>query len=174
MADVTGGTPPTGASEFNPPQHLKDVYDHFGDPRMFSVASASALPASGNWNGRILVARDTDNVYMWRGSWKIIWLPRTDWTTLTPAAGWTAGTGVNAPQVMRDGYTTWFRGAFFGGTANTTCTTLPSWATPSRTNRVVLTSDTNAFGFVRIFNGGAMQPSVTAIHAENLISWMTL
>ena len=127
-------------------------------------------PAGGSTAYRI----DTGAVYVWRGAWEIIWLPLTDWTTLTAASGWTAGTGVNAPQVMRDGYTTWFRGSFYGGTANTTCTTLPSWATPSRASRVVLTSDTNAFGYVRVFKGGAMQPSVTAIHAENLISWVTL
>ena len=68
MADVTGGTPPTGASPFRPPEDYKAVYDHFGDQGMFSVATASSLPASGNWPGRILTAADTGVVYVWRGS----------------------------------------------------------------------------------------------------------
>lgn len=93
------------------------------------------------------------------------------WTTLTASSGWTAGTGSNSPQLARFAGAVWFRGSFYGGTANTTCTTLPTWGRPSRTSRVLLSSDTNAFGFVRIFNGGAMQPSVSALHAENLVSW---
>lgn len=64
MADVTGGTPPTGSSPFRPPDDFKDLYDHFGDGDMFSVATASALPGSGNWPGRVLVARDTGVLYL--------------------------------------------------------------------------------------------------------------
>lgn len=64
MADLTGGTPPTGASPFRPPEDYKAVYDHFGGPGMFSVANAAALPASGNWPGRTLVARNTGMIWV--------------------------------------------------------------------------------------------------------------
>ena len=71
MVDVTGGTPPTGASPFRVPEDIKEVYDHFGAPGMFSVATVANLPASGNWEGRILLARDTGVEYRWTsGGWK--------------------------------------------------------------------------------------------------------
>lgn len=71
MVDVTGGTPPTGASPFRVPEDIKAVYDHFGAPEMFSVATVANLPASGNWEGRILLARDTGVQYRWTGGgWK--------------------------------------------------------------------------------------------------------
>ena len=54
MADVTGGTPPTGISLFDVPADIKKVYEHFGDPDMFSRATVGDLPASGNWKGRTL------------------------------------------------------------------------------------------------------------------------
>ena len=64
MADVTGGKPPTGLSPFRPPEDFQAVYEHFGSPDMFSVASASALPTTGNWPGRTLVARDKGVLYV--------------------------------------------------------------------------------------------------------------
>lgn len=71
MADVTGGTPPTGASPFRVPEDIDAVYQHFGDESMFSVATAADLPASGNWEGRTLLARDTGVEYRWTGGgWK--------------------------------------------------------------------------------------------------------
>lgn len=64
MADVTGGTPPTGSSPFRPPEDFQAAYDHFGGPEMFSVRDAAALPSSGNWPGRTLVARDKGIIYV--------------------------------------------------------------------------------------------------------------
>lgn len=73
MADVTGGDPPIGSSEFNPPLHFDEVYQHFGAPDMFAVANAAALPASGNWPGRTLMTDDTKTLYMWTGSaWIVV------------------------------------------------------------------------------------------------------
>ena len=70
MADVTGGTPPTGSSPFDVPGDLAEVYDHFGDASMFSVANAVSLPSAGNWPGRTLQAADTGVLYKWNGSWR--------------------------------------------------------------------------------------------------------
>ncbi|QOC24845.1 hypothetical protein IC744_06685 [Microbacterium hominis] len=72
MADVTGGTPPTGASPFRPPEDIAAVYDHFGDGSLFAVANAAALPASGNWPGRTLMVQDLNVLYMWTGSQWIV------------------------------------------------------------------------------------------------------
>lgn len=91
MADVTGGTPPTGASPFRPPEDYKAVYDHFGAPGMFSVATASALPASGNWAGRTLTVADKGVVYVWNGSWKPLL------SAAHQAAGSAPGAGVTVP-----------------------------------------------------------------------------
>ena len=63
MTDVTGGTPPTGGSEFEPHEDIAAVYAHFGAESMFSVANAAALPSSGNWLGRTLMTQDTGDVY---------------------------------------------------------------------------------------------------------------
>jgi hypothetical protein len=69
MADATGGTPPVGSSPFDPPQHYKDAYDHFGNvAKFFAVATAANLPASGNWNGRRLWVLDTQRLMVWNGS----------------------------------------------------------------------------------------------------------
>lgn len=64
MADVTGGTPPTGGSEFKPHEHIAQAYQHFGDASMFSVANAAALPSSGNWPGRTLQTSDTGIIWL--------------------------------------------------------------------------------------------------------------
>ncbi len=70
MADVTGGTPPTGASPFRPPEDYKAAYDHFGAPEMFSRPTVADLPSSGNWAGRTLTVADKGVVHVWNGSWK--------------------------------------------------------------------------------------------------------
>lgn len=89
MADVTGGDPPIGSSEFNPPLHFDEVYKHFGDPEMFAVANAAALPASGNWLGRMLMTSDTGFVYRWTGAaWKVV-AGDTGNVALTLESGWT-------------------------------------------------------------------------------------
>ncbi|GAA1787827.1 hypothetical protein [Agromyces lapidis] len=68
MADVTGGTPPTNASPFDVAGDIKAVYDHFGDPSMFSVSTPSSLPVSDNWTGRRLWVADESTFYIWSGS----------------------------------------------------------------------------------------------------------
>lgn len=73
MADVTGGTPPVGSTEFDVPTHLKEMYDHFGGAGMFAVANPSLLPSSGNWAGRMLLAQSTGIVYVWYPTgWRIV------------------------------------------------------------------------------------------------------
>lgn len=61
--------------------------DHIGE----SVANAAALPSSGNWVNRTIMAADTFAVYVWVGSWKCTFQPLTAYTpTLT---GITLGSG---------------------------------------------------------------------------------
>ncbi len=73
MADVTGGTPPTNASPFAVPADIKAVYDHFGAPGKFSVATAASLPPTGNWAGRTLMTADTLTIWAWTGTgWEVV------------------------------------------------------------------------------------------------------
>lgn len=94
------------------------------------------------------------------------------WTNLTAATGWTANTGGGSPQVSLQGGIAWYRGGLFGGTANTTATTLPAWATPTRTSRVRANDTTTGVVYVRIFTNGVLQPS-GGFSSETLFSWST-
>lgn len=115
MVDVTGGTPPTGASPFRVPEDFKAVYDHFGDVSMFSVASAANLPTTGNWAGRILLARDTGAVYVWSSGWSVLSRVKSPvGTSVIPTAG--AGVTVSANAL-------YLKGGFLLGTID--------WAKPS-------------------------------------------
>ena len=101
-------------------------------------------------------------------------IPRTSfwgWTVLTPESGWSANTGALAPQVRRDGNVVYYRGGFYGGTAYTTASILPSWARPARTSAVWISNTANSASLLRLFNGGAIQPSTDAINAETQTSW---
>lgn len=93
MADVTGGPVVTNASPFAVPADLTALKDHFGAAGMFSVANAAALPASGNWAGRLLTTADTGSLYRHNGtSWEAI-LSR-GWTTYTTTiTGMSVGSG---------------------------------------------------------------------------------
>lgn len=75
MADVTGIPVPTNASPFDVPGDIKKVADAVGDQTRYSVANAAALPASGNWLGRILMTQDTKDLYKCTalpGTWEYI------------------------------------------------------------------------------------------------------
>lgn len=117
-------------------------------------------------------ALDTGVSYVHDGSG---WVPLNTtwdipWTNLTAATGWTANTGGGAPQVSLQGGVAWFRGGLFGGPANTTATTLPAWAAPTRTSRVRANDTASGFVYVRLFTNGVMQPS-GGFHSETLFSW---
>lgn len=92
------------------------------------------------------------------------------WTTLTAINGWTAGTGSNAPQVRRTGDIVFFKGSFFGGTANTQATTLPTWARPSFTQRPVVIMSDGSAGRLRMFTSGAVNPSGN-LDGESVSMW---
>lgn len=84
MADVTDAPVPTGSDEFDIPGDMQELADHFGAPSMYAVANASALPASGNWEGRILETADTGNVYIWQaGAWALLARTQTGATVRT-------------------------------------------------------------------------------------------
>ena len=142
---------------------------------VLSFSSLGGATSFATANGGLLSAGDVAMVgatrYEWSGT---AWVTAvTPWTTLAAASGWTAGTGLNAPQVSRDGNTVWFRGSLFGGAANTTATTLPTWARPSRASRVWISKDDDTAALIRVFSGGALQPTGN-IHAETITSWSVL
>lgn len=74
MVDVTDGAPPVGSSPFDPPQHFKDVYDHFGDAGMYAAPTAFALPDVADvWPGALRMDEATGILYLCNGSgWKAI------------------------------------------------------------------------------------------------------
>lgn len=74
------------------------------------------------------------------------------WTTLTPASGWTAGTGSSSPQVMRRGTMIFFKGSLFGGTG--TATTMPSWAQPARATTIPIATNSGAAATATISSAG--------------------
>jgi len=111
MADVTGAVPPTNASDFDVATDIKDVYDHFGDAGMFSVSTIAGLPASGNWNGRILSVDEDDSIRKWNGAgWDLVWVPEATQTVTTFGTGWSATVGFPV-TVRRVGAHVWLRGS---------------------------------------------------------------
>lgn len=106
MADVTGGTPPTGASPFRVPEDIAAAYQHFGDESMFSVATTAGLPASGNWPGRMLMTRDTGAVWVYRSSWQMLMMP---WTTYTPTVSGCVATADAAYKIEGEVVTVRYR-----------------------------------------------------------------
>lgn len=68
--------------------------DHFDALTGESVATAAALPATGNWNGRTILVLDTSLVYVYNGGWRIsmqnkwVSLAGTASGTLTVSTGW--------------------------------------------------------------------------------------
>lgn len=147
MTDVTGGTPPTGGSEFKPHEHIAETYQHFGDAAMFAVANAAALPSSGNWVGRHLMASDTGFVYAWDGA---AWSLRTGdsgWDALTMANGWVAfGGAYEAPESRLLNGIVFVHGTIKNGTTSpaTTVTTLPAGRRPGAYIVVPLASSGHA------------------------------
>jgi hypothetical protein len=97
------------------------------------------------------------------------------WTTLTASNDWTANTGGNAPQVMRDGLTVSWRGGFFGGTSGNFVTVLPTWARPSRDSvrLPVILSDNTTIGRVRVAANGQVFLS-GAISVDASFNWSVL
>ena len=125
------------------------------------------------------IALDTLITYVYDGSgWVTLtstWV--TGWSGLTAASGWTANGGAAiSPRVSREGYTVTYQGGFFNGTANTTATTLPDWARPSREIRVhgALAADAATPVTVRIFANGAFQPSGPVVHTTSSLMWSVL
>lgn len=173
MAGRHNYTAPTNGSAFDVPGDIAAQYA-FWDARVGeAVATTAGMPAaSARPAGHVLSVLDgTNSIYLNLGTaggagtaWHLVHYFQ-DWTTLTASGGWTANTGSGAPQVSRVGNTVYFRGGFFGGTGATQCTTLPSWARPTRTLRVPMTRADDGIGLVRVFSGGAMNPSAD-IHAE--------
>lgn len=177
MAGRFGYTGPTNGDAFDVPGDLTDSYA-FWDARVSeTVATAASLPAaSARPAGHVISVQDIPSIYLALGtaggagtSWILVWV-FYDWTTLAAASGWTANTGGSAPQVAREGRTVFFRGGFFGGTANTTATTVPAWARPSRVSRLAFAKLDNTLGYVRVFTGGDLQPSGD-ISPEATVQW---
>lgn len=126
--------------------------------RFNSEASATAWATANagllSWGDWAVIA---NALFRWSGTgWVAEVFP---WARLTAQNGWTANTANNGPDVGRDGMTAYYRGGLFGGAANTTATTVPSWACPSRELRVPIVLGDNTLGSIRVYTSGILQPS---------------
>lgn len=164
MADVTGGVPPTNASPFAVPADMADIYDHFGDQTMYSVANAAALPASGNWKGRTLMAEDTGAVYRCTAL-PATWskgVEDTGWINATLLNSWVAfGSGFSTPGYRRLNGMVYLRGVVKDGvlTQGTSIFTLPAGFRPSATLRFATVSST-AFAIMHVTAAGAVATEI--------------
>lgn len=156
-------------------QAAVDYADEFANVRVGTSAERQALPVGKQRPGMLWVERDTNRLYMTNGAG--VWTDLaalTAWQSLTAVGTWTANTGGGAPQVSRNGYQASLRGGFYGGGANTTATTLPAWARPSRELRVpLMLANNTAFGVARIFPNGDVQPSGD-ISTTSFITWSVI
>jgi len=159
------------------PQDSQDLADDIFAAWNVRVGTATArqgIPSEQLRDGLTWVETDTriTRQYFTATGW--IRLPfEQPWTALTAASGWTANTGLASPRITRDGDTVFYQGGLFGGGANTTATTIPDWARPTRTLRVggLLAADGTTPTFARIFANGAFQPGATAVHQESSAVW---
>lgn len=78
MTGNTGYTAPTNGSPFQPPADMAAIYKWWDDRVGVSVATASALPTSGNWVGRTIFVADEGNFRVCTA------LPGT-WSPVSPA-----------------------------------------------------------------------------------------
>lgn len=135
-----------------------------------SIAERDAWSAP---NGAQCYVIATDRFYVRRASgWRLIEDDVVNaWTTLTAATGWTANSGVNAPQVSRRAGTVFYHGGFYGGAANSTATTVPAWAVPAREYRIpVVLANNVTVGTLRVYASGIVQPSGD-FGASTIASW---
>lgn len=83
MTGRTGYTPTP--AEFDPQTHIDDVYEHFDPLIGESVPTATALPASGNWDGRTVYVIDAKSHYVYDSTgWRI--LLQTKWLAVPGTA----------------------------------------------------------------------------------------
>jgi hypothetical protein len=123
MTGRTGYTAPTNTSPMVGPSQMADIYKWFDDRIDLSVATASALPTSGNWAGRRAIVLDRGVLYFHNGtSWApaLSKLSHVEYTT--NVIGLTDGTGFSAHNYAID-------------SANTTDAGLVTVATPDVTLR---------------------------------------
>lgn len=93
------------------------------------------------------------------------------WTNVTPASGWTTGTGTAAFAVMRQGGIVFQRGGFNGGTLGQTAGTLPVWARPVSNATPQISSGSGATSYMSLIaSSGAVQP-FGAMLSSNSASW---
>jgi hypothetical protein len=75
------------------PADIKAVYDHFGDAAKYKVATAGALPATGNWVGRTAFVEADKTlrvVTALPSTWEIVGSPETTETVVTFSSGLSA------------------------------------------------------------------------------------
>jgi len=174
MADVTGGTAPTNASSVDVAGDIADVYDHFGAQSKFSVANAAALPASGNWVGRLAMTEDTKWLYQCTalpGTWGVIQTPAT-----TPTISFAGAYSLTAGNVYLDGlFVTLSLTVTKGSTIDhdDTVLTLPSGYRPAAatvaTGRMHGVANYNT-AHVEVSTAGVMKVYFNGANTENILS----
>lgn len=105
MAGNTGYTPIENNDEFGFDQ-INDALGVLDAQLTGSVATASALPVSGNWTSRSIMALDTGTIWV-RNRANTGWLPYdTEWQTWTPSvANLSVGNGAQVARTLRQGKT---------------------------------------------------------------------
>jgi len=171
---------PNGHRLFSDPFALPPDLQDLGDDifaaynvRVGTAAERQNLPNERLREGLTWVETDTRVTRQWFTATGWIRLPfEQPWAALSPASGWSANTGAGAPRITRDGDTVIYQGGLFGGAANTTATTVPEWARPTRTIRVGggFAADGTTPTGVRVFANGALQP-FSILHAESSLMW---
>lgn len=161
MADVTNAPVPTGNSEFDVPGDLQALADHFGDSEFYSRATASGFPPADNWQGRLMLARDTGTLYRWFGSSWVVSSEDTGWLTPTLTSPWTAVSGSPVGYRRINGVV-YMRGRVQGGTPGTSFCTLPAGFRPAQSSRFVVSGGSGgSFESVIVQTSGSVEVSTT-------------
>lgn len=168
MAGKTGytGVSNGDAPDFGP--DITDVYEHFDPLIGESAADASALPSSGNWAHREVMALDTKIVYRHDGSaWKAWDSP---WISYSPTlTGVAIGTGGSALSTWVYKYVAGdvrIKGGLILGTSGASVSGIPTISLP--VNRVALLHAYEAtLGAATLFDASATTPYLVAVGTDN-------
>lgn len=172
MVDVTGAPVPTGASEFDVPGDLKALADHFGGSDYLSVPTVSALPAVGNWAGRIMQAVDTGSLHSWSSTgWNLIY-EDTGWQPLSLSGSWNNYPGFAAARYRRMSGIVHLEGQIQGGGTGAIAT-LPARFRPGSTKAFITPASTGV-GEIRLFSNGTVLLQSFYAGGTNLILGLNL
>lgn len=160
MAGITGYTPTPAA--FDPQVHMDAIYAHFDSKISPSVATAAALPSTGNWPGRTFLVVADGTIRTWiAGAWVIV-REDTGWITLPLSNSWvTYGAPYEAPRYRRLNGVVFIDSMLKLGTftSGTVIATLPAGFRPAKQHMRPVVAN-NAFGSVEVNASGTITVNV--------------